>query len=309
MPAAAGAAPLDRDGLVIVDKPIDWTSHDVVARLRKITGIRKIGHAGTLDPMATGVLVCGVGGATRLLGRLALAEKSYQATVRLGVSTTTDDARGEVTGRADAEPLGPDLAGLRAAMAELTGNIEQVPSSVSAIKVAGKRAYQRVRDGETVTLPARGVVVSQFRLDRVTTVPGDPPALDLDVEVTCSSGTYVRALARDLGASLGVGGHLTALRRTRVGPFDLASAHTLPELEREPALLPLGDVAGAMFPRADVAQDAAGRIAHGNPVELPALPQAPIPEGQTVSVFGPGGLVLALAEVRGGMLVPVVVWA
>ncbi|HWN32921.1 MAG TPA: tRNA pseudouridine(55) synthase TruB, partial [Pseudonocardia sp.] len=203
-------------GLVVVDKPGGLTSHDVVGRLRRLLGTRKIGHAGTLDPMATGVLVLGVERATRLLGHLALDTKAYAATIRLGVATSTDDAEGEVTATRDAGAV--DEAEVRAGMAALTGAIEQVPSSVSAIKVDGKRAYRRVRDGEQVELAARPVTVAEFALDAVHRGDGHT---DLDVRVECSSGTYVRALARDLGAGLGVGGHLTALRRTRVGPFGL----------------------------------------------------------------------------------------
>src|SRR5882757_7314216 len=213
-------------GLVVVNKPGGLTSHDVVGRLRRLLGTRKIGHAGTLDPMATGVLVLGVERATRLLGHLALDTKAYTATIRLGVATSTDDAEGEVTATAEAGALDAlDEAEVRAGMAVLTGAIEQVPSSVSAIKVDGKRAYRRVRDGEQVELAARPVTVSEFALDAVRRGAG---YTDLDVRVECSSGTYVRALARDLGAGLGVGagvgGHLTALRRTRVGPFALDTA-------------------------------------------------------------------------------------
>ena len=209
------------DGLLVVDKPAGWTSHDVVGRVRRLARTRKVGHAGTLDPMATGVLLLGIGRATRLLGHLALTSKTYEATVRLGATTVTDDAEGEVVEVRDAS--GVDDQAVRAGLAALTGPISQVPSAVSAVKVDGVRSYARVRSGEAVELAARPVVVS--RLDLVAR-RGD----ELDVVVDCSSGTYVRALARDLGASLGVGGHLTALRRTRVGPFDLSAARTLDEL-------------------------------------------------------------------------------
>ncbi len=210
----------------MVDKPAGLTSHDVVARGRRLAGTRKVGHAGTLDPMATGVLVLGVERATKLLGHLALTTKEYAATIRLGQSTITDDAEGEVTGGAPADAVTEEA--VRAGIAPLTGEILQVPSSVSAIKVDGQRSYARVRAGEEVELAARPVTVSRFELLAVRRADG---VLDLDVLVECSSGTYIRALARDLGAALGVGGHLTALRRTRVGPFGLAEAHTLPELE------------------------------------------------------------------------------
>src|SRR3954454_10747646 len=210
-------------GLVVVAKPGGLTSHDVVARLRRILRTRKVGQAGTLDPMATGVLVCGVGRGTKLLGHLALDTKAYTATIRLGAATTTDDAEGEVVSRADAS--GATDAAVAAGIAALTGAIEQVPSSVSAIKVGGRRAYAIVRAGERVELPARPVTVSEFpRLDRRA---GEDGAVDLDVRVEGSSVTYVRALARDLGAALGVGGHLTALHRTRVGPYGLDLARTL----------------------------------------------------------------------------------
>jgi tRNA pseudouridine55 synthase len=198
----------------VVDKPAGPTSHDVVARLRRIFGTRKVGHAGTLDPMATGVLVIGLERATKLLGHLALERKAYLATITLGRATTTDDAEGEILSEVDGSTA--DEAAVRAGIEQLTGAIEQVPSSVSAVKIAGKRAYQRVREGEAVSLPPRPVTVHRFdllalrRAERTT---------ELDVLVDCSSGTYVRALARDLGAGLGVGGHLAALRRTQVGPF------------------------------------------------------------------------------------------
>jgi tRNA pseudouridine55 synthase len=211
------------DGLVVVDKPQGWTSHDVVGRTRRLARTRKVGHAGTLDPMATGVLVLGIGKATRLLGHLALTEKQYDGTIRLGQTTVTDDAEGEVVTTHDASAVTDEA--IAAGVATLTGEIQQVPTAVSAVKVDGVRSYARVRAGEDVELKARPVTVSRFE---VLARRGD----DLDVTVTCSSGTYVRALARDLGAALGVGGHLTALRRTRVGPFELAAARTLEQLER-----------------------------------------------------------------------------
>jgi tRNA pseudouridine55 synthase len=275
-------------GLVVVDKPPGLTSHDVVTRIRTLAGIRKVGHAGTLDPMATGVLVVGVGRATRLLGHLALSEKSYAATIRLGASTVTDDAEGEVVGRADASGVSP--AALAAEAAALTGEIRQVPSMVSAVKVEGVRSYARVRSGEQVQLKARTVTVT--RLEVVgTRLLG--PFLDIDVEVDCSAGTYVRALARDLGAALDVGGHLTALRRTRVGPFGLDAAHSLDELAADLALIPLAEAAAAVFPRVDVDADTAVRVAHGAP-----LPRTGIGPGP-VAVFGPNGVLLSLVEDRG----------
>ncbi|WP_214408063.1 tRNA pseudouridine(55) synthase TruB [Pseudonocardia lacus] len=289
-------------GLVVVAKPGGFTSHDVVARLRRILGTRKVGHAGTLDPMATGVLVCGVGRGTKLLGHLALDTKAYTATVRLGAATTTDDAEGEVVSEADASGVGDDA--VRAGMAALTGAIEQVPSSVSAIKVDGKRAYALVRAGERVELAARPVTVSDFTLlARRDGIGADGGRVDLDVSVECSSGTYVRALARDLGAGLGVGGHLTALRRTRVGPFTLAHARTLEQLEADPGLsLSLDEAVAVAFARRDVDGELAADLSHGRP-----LPPVDLPG--TYGVFGPDGAVIALVAEREGRARPVVVLA
>ena len=213
-------------GLVIVDKPGGMTSHDVVARVRRLAGTRRVGHAGTLDPMATGVLVVGVEKATRLLGHLTLTEKTYVATIRLGQSTSTDDAEGEPTGGSPATDIAPGA--LDAEIAELTGDIWQVPPGVSAIKVNGQRAYKLTRAGEAPELAARPVTVYEFA---VTGISQTGDFLDINAEIRCSSGTYIRALARDLGAALGTGGHLTALRRTAVGPYGLDQARTLQELE------------------------------------------------------------------------------
>jgi tRNA pseudouridine55 synthase len=292
------APPPGPGGLVIVDKPAGMTSHDVVSRMRRIAGTRRVGHAGTLDPMATGVLVLGVERATRLLGHLALTRKSYDATIRLGQTTVTDDAEGEVT--ATAAAAGVTDAGIAAVVATLTGDIEQVPSAVSAIKVDGKRAYARVRSGEEVALAARPVTVDRF--DVLARRPGPDGAVDLDVTVDCSAGTYIRALARDLGAALGVGGHLTALRRTRVGPFDLGAARTLEALAADPVVLPLSAAVATAFPRRDVTAEEAGRLSHGG--RLPAGGLAG-PYG----VFGPDGEVVALLEDRGGEARSLVVFA
>ena len=275
------------DGLVVVDKPAGLTSHDVVARVRRLAGTRKVGHAGTLDPMATGVLVVGVNRATRLLGHLTLTEKAYDATIRLGAATVTDDAEGEVVTTTPADDVTDEA--VAAGVARLTGDIEQVPSAVSAVKIDGRRAYKRVREGEQVDLPPRRVTVSELTVLATRRTPG---VVDLDVRVVCSSGTYVRALARDLGAALGVGGHLTALRRTRVGPYDLSVAHTLDELAERFVLLPIADAARAAFPGRDVDADAAAVVSHGGP-----LPAAGTPG--PVAVFGPDGRFLALVEDRG----------
>jgi len=274
---------------VIVDKPSGWTSHDVVGRVRRLAGTRKVGHAGTLDPMATGVLVLGVGRATRLLGHLQLADKEYVATVRLGQSTVTDDAEGDVVSNAPAGHL--DAAAIGAAMAPLTGSIEQVPSSVSAIKVEGQRSYARVRAGEDVDLPARPVTVETFELGEVRRLDD---VLDADVRVVCSSGTYVRALGRDLGAALGVGGHLTMLRRTRVGPFDLASAHTLDELEADFVVTDLDHAARSSFPTVDLDDARAGDVRFGR-----ALAGLALGSDGPVALFDPAGHFLALYEQRG----------
>ncbi|HEY0815286.1 MAG TPA: tRNA pseudouridine(55) synthase TruB [Pseudonocardia sp.] len=289
-------------GLVIVDKPAGMTSHDVVARLRRILHTRKVGHAGTLDPMATGVLVCGVERGTKLLGHLALDTKAYLATIRLGAATTTDDAEGEVITSADpsadpgVDPAAVTDAAIAAGVAALTGEILQVPSSVSAIKVDGQRAYARVRAGEQVVLAARPVTVSAFDVLARRGV-------DLDVAVACSSGTYVRALARDLGAALGVGGHLTALRRTRVGPFTLPQARSLEQLAAEPGLsLTLDEAVAVAFPRRDADVSEAADLAHGRP-----LPAAGVEGIQ--GVFAPDGHVLALVRDRDGHARPVVVLA
>ncbi|HEY8728079.1 MAG TPA: tRNA pseudouridine(55) synthase TruB [Acidothermaceae bacterium] len=255
-------SPPQRGGLVVVDKPAGLTSHDVVARVRRLAGTRRVGHAGTLDPMATGVLLVGIGRATRLLGHLALHDKDYDATIRLGLTTSTDDAEGEALSYISAVGIGRDA--IAAAAIHLTGPIEQRPPGVSAIKVDGKRAYARVRAGEDVVLASRRVTVSRFAIGAIREVTDAGQLfVDVDAAVTCSTGTYIRALARDIGTALGVGGHLTALRRTRVGTFDLAGAHTLSELEEDFAITPLNEVAAAAFVRRDLDADEAERLSHG----------------------------------------------
>jgi len=288
------------DGLVIVDKPAGWTSHDVVARTRRLAGTRKVGHAGTLDPMATGVLVLGVNRATRLLTYLVGADKTYTATIRLGVSTITDDAEGDVVEVQDASALKADA--LRAAVLDLTGAIAQVPSSVSAIKVDGKRSYARVRSGEAVELAPRPVTVHRFDLlaERVAEHEGTP-VLDLDVEVECSSGTYVRALARDLGRALQVGGHLTALRRTRVGPYGLERAHSLEQLQESFVLLPAAEAARAAFPVRDLTDDEVTALGHGR--RLPAVGDGEGP----IAAMSPDGRLIALLSQSGTQARPVLV--
>jgi tRNA pseudouridine55 synthase len=271
-------------GLLVVDKPAGMTSHTVVSRIRRLAGTRKVGHAGTLDPMATGVLVVGVGRATRLLGHLMLTEKSYDATIRLGASTTTDDAEGEVTSTATLERV--DEAAVREALAAFIGDIEQVPTAVSAIKVDGKRAYARVRDGEKVELKPRPVTIHELTVREVA-LP------DVRISVRCSSGTYIRAIARDLGAALGVGGHLTALRRTAVGVFDLDAARTLDELAKDLAIMPIAEAARRTFPSVDLDAEQARVVRFGRAVDL-ALPGAGehalfSPDGEFLALYAPDG--------------------
>ncbi|WP_438353349.1 tRNA pseudouridine(55) synthase TruB [Microbacterium sp. CJ88] len=279
-------------GIALVDKPGGMTSHDVVSRARRALNTRKIGHAGTLDPMATGLLLLGVGPATRLLTYLVGLDKTYAATMRLGAATTTDDAEGEETDRADASSLAAiDDAAIHAGVAALTGPISQVPSAVSAIKVAGRRAYDLVRAGEEVALAAREVTVSRFEiLDRRAT----DGFLDLDVVVDCSSGTYIRALARDLGAGLGVGGHLTALRRTRIGAFaveDAVSADAIGiDALRDPAAV-AAEVLGALHVSADEARD----LRHGKRLPDAAVRAARYP----AAAIDPDGVLVGVVERRG----------
>ena len=275
-------------GLIVVDKPAGMSSHDVVARVRRIVATRRVGHAGTLDPMATGVLVVGVERATKLLNHLVLTDKTYLATIRLGATSSTDDADGELSPGADASQLG--RAELEPAIAELTGQLSQVPSSVSAIKVDGQRAYARVRAGESVQLAARPVTVSRFELVAEPRPAGSQ--LDCDVLVDCSSGTYVRALARDLGAALGTGGHLTALRRTRVGPFQLEQAITLPALAdlADPVVLPLPRAIALAMPTRTLAADEARELTFGR-----SIPPAGI-EGDYGAIAADGHAVAILRE-------------
>jgi tRNA pseudouridine55 synthase len=282
-PAAKVGPP---EGIVIVDKPAGWTSHDVVSRMRRLAGTRRVGHAGTLDPMATGVLVVGIGRATRLLGHISGSDKTYAGTIRLGWATVTDDMEGERLGGAAADALSSE--DLAAVIATLTGPIMQRPSSVSAIKVEGRRSHDRVRAGEDVELAARPVVVGGFDVVGVRPEPA-LGALDLDVVVTCSSGTYIRALARDLGEALGVGGHLTALRRTRVGCFDLARARTLEQLAGDALdVLDMATVARAAFPSVTLTAADANAVRYGRTIELGmAWARATRPECFAASVVDP----------------------
>lgn len=280
-------------GLVVVDKPPGMTSHDVVGRCRRLFGTRKVGHAGTLDPMATGVLVVGIERATKILGLLTAADKGYAATIRLGQTTSTEDAEGELLQSVSAAHVTEGQ--IEQAVAALRGDIAQVPSSVSAIKVAGQRAYALVREGQTVELAARPVRIDRFdvlavRRDADTV---DVDVVDVDVVVDCSSGTYIRALARDVGDALGVGGHLTALRRTRVGRFGLDQARTLEQLAETPTLsYTLDDACLQAFPRRDLTESEAVDASHGRPL-------APAGIDGLYAAVAPDGRVMALLEDAG----------
>ena len=269
-------------GLVVVDKPLGLSSHDVVSRLRRAFNTRKVGHAGTLDPLATGVLVAGIGRGTKFLAWMVAATKAYTATIRLGASTSTDDTEGAVIWGAAAHELAD--AAVADAVASLTGDILQRPASVSAIKIDGKRAYDRVRGGEEVELPARPVTVSRFD---ILDSRRDGEFLDLDVVVECSSGTYIRALARDLGEALGVGGHLTALRRTEVGPFTLEDARTLEQLAEEPTFsLSLDEALTRCYPVLDITDAEATNLALGKWLEprgLKGIHAAVAPDGRSIA--------------------------
>lgn len=280
-------------GIVVVDKPAGLTSHQVVGRMRRLAHTRKVGHAGTLDPMATGVLLIGIERATRLLGHLALTEKEYEATIRLGASTVTDDAEGEILETVDA--AGVTDQAIVDGVAALTGEIEQVPSSVSAIKINGVRSYARVRAGDQVELAARPVTVSRFDLLQRTDVDADGvTVVDLGVRVVCSSGTYIRALARDLGRDIGVGGHLTRLRRTRVGGFGLDSSRTLEQLEDDLDTVDLPTVTRQTFRSLDLTPEQTSWVRNGR--RLPGLALA---DGLT-ALFAPDGEFLALYRPDGG---------
>ncbi len=278
--------------LVLIDKQPGWTSHDVVAKLRGILGTRKIGHAGTLDPMATGLLVLGVDGGTKLLQFISGSDKQYIATIRLGAATHTDDAEGDLVFSASA--VGISVAQIDAELAKLTGAITQVPSSVSAIKVDGKRAYDLVRDGKSVELKGRAVTVSRF--ERTSNLRSVDDFVDFDVVVDCSSGTYIRALARDIGAALGVGGHLTMLRRTKIDDFDVADAT---EIDQPPILLPLVEAAQKLFGSVALSDDQARDIVHGKRISLEAA-------GLVSATWN--GELLAVLESVGSQLKSVVVF-
>ncbi|MEO6116515.1 MAG: tRNA pseudouridine(55) synthase TruB [Pseudolysinimonas sp.] len=276
-------------GILFVDKPGGITSHDVVSRARRALGTRKVGHAGTLDPMATGLLILGVDSSTRLLTYLVGLGKHYSATIRLGQSSTTDDADGELSDPVGATGL--PRAQLDTAIAALTGEIEQVPSTFSAIKVDGRRSYDRARSGEEVTLAARSVTVSRFE---VRAERRDGPFLDLDVVVDCSSGTYIRALARDLGAALDVGGHLTALRRTAVGPFEVSDAVAADAITAESVLAP-GGVAEQLFPSIRLSDEQLTALSQGKKLVVEAG------DADVVAAVSASGRLVGLVSVRDGV--------
>jgi tRNA pseudouridine55 synthase len=296
-------AATSKDGLVIVDKPGGMTSHDVVARIRRLAGTRRVGHAGTLDPMATGVLVVGVEKATRLLGYLTLTEKQYDATIRLGQSTSTDDAEGEITFTASAKDVSAEA--LAAAVTRLTGEIAQVPPAVSAIKVDGQRAYRLTRAGAAPELKPRPVTVYEFTVTAIRPA-GDGDLLDVDATVRCSSGTYIRALARDLGTQFGTGGHLTRLRRTRVGGYGLEAAKTLEQLAERFEVMPLAQAAAVAFPRRDLSADEARRLAHGGRLAPGSHAET---KDRPTAAYAPDGTLVALLAEQDGQARPLVVFA
>lgn len=294
------AAP--QGAIALIDKAEAWTSHDVVAKSRRAFGTRKVGHAGTLDPMATGLLVLGVGPATRLLTHLVGLDKTYMATIRLGAATVTDDREGELLSQATAADVAAVAAAperIRSAVADLTGDIAQAPSQVSAIKVDGKRAYDRVRAGEQVELKTRPVTIHRFEIGApiAAVTESGAPVIDIPATVHCSSGTYIRALARDLGAALGIGGHLTALRRTDVGPFGVAGAVTTAELAdgRIGAVLEPAEVAARLFPVLHLTVQQTVDLGHGKRLDLDASSDAPL-----VSAIAPDGRLVGLVEVARG---------
>jgi len=277
-------------GLVLIDKPISWTSHDVVAKVRKAVGTKKVGHAGTLDPLATGLLVLGIESGTKLLTFLVGADKTYEAIIRLGQQTISDDSESEAISTASPDAIAKlSEEDIKREIAKLTSVIIQTPSSVSAIKVAGKRAYDLVRAGEEVELKAREVKIYSFEMLSVTRVSG---FVDVEVRVDCSSGTYIRALARDLGNLLGVGGHITALRRTKVGHFDVTAANSIEELG-ELRLTELAKAARQLFPVIELTESEVTDLIHGK--RISAKPEV---AGLAAGLSMSGKLVAVLESVK-----------
>jgi len=277
-------------GLVLIDKPTSWTSHDVVAKVRKALGTKKVGHAGTLDPLATGLLVLGIESGTKLLTFLVGADKTYEATIRLGQLTISDDSESEVITSASTDAIAKISDGdISREIQKLTGVIMQTPSSVSAIKVAGKRAYDLVRAGEEVQLKSREVNIYNFAMLSVTRVSG---FLDVQVRVECSSGTYIRALARDLGNSLGIGGHITALRRTKVGHFEVSEANSIEELG-ELRIIELALAAQQLFPVVKLTDSEVTDLIHGK--RISGKPEV---DGLAAGLSQSGKLVAVLESVK-----------
>lgn len=285
-------------GILLVDKPKGPTSHDVVARVRRLAQTRKVGHAGTLDPAATGLLVLGLNRGTKLLHFLTGLDKSYRATVRLGASTITDDAEGEVISDVGTDNISSEEIG--AALEQFRGPILQVPASVSAIKVGGKRAHSLVRSGHSVDLPSRPVTITG--LEMVGAPIKDGKYLDFEIEVDCSSGTYVRSLARDIGAHLGVGGHLTGLRRTRVGPWSVEQAKPLEEMAQPLDLISLGSACAELYPHVLLAEAETARVRHG---QGPLYSGDEVDDGQLFALLDQRESVVGLGKLKGGTLRPV----
>jgi tRNA pseudouridine55 synthase len=294
---------LDADvppGLLLVDKAGGMTSPDVVARARRVLTVRKVGHAGTLDPMATGLLVLGVGAATRLLGHVGGHDKTYEATIRFGQWTVTDDREGEVLAAASTAHLGD--AAVRDALGAQTGSLQQVPSSVSAVKVEGRRSYDRVRAGEAVELAPRAVTVHRLDVHRIRRP--EPDLVDVDVTVACTAGTYIRAIARDAGAALGVGGHLTALRRTASGPFTIENAAAVEDAGAAlvagggTGFLPLTEAATTVFATRRVTVEESRALGYGQ--RIPATGAAGLhaavdPDGRLVALLEDSGATARVA--------------
>lgn len=300
-------------GLLLVNKPGEWTSHDVVGRVRKLANTRRIGHAGTLDPMATGLLILGVNSATKLLTFLVGEDKTYEATIRLGADTITDDRESDFITLAKPERLASLQRGeLEAAIANLTGSIMQVPSSVSAIKVDGQRSYAAVRKGEEVNLAARPVTISRFE---ITSEPrlvqdGDHQFLDFEAIIDCSSGTYIRALARDLGRALGVGGHLTALHRTRIGGYSIEDSQILDQLTAENlTLMSPTKAARAHFNVRDLTAQDELDLRHGKRLKLTPNERETLSDGSLLAAINSADQLVAIITRSGSDLKSVVVFA
>lgn len=290
---------VDVEGIVLVDKPAGPTSHDVVAKMRKLFNTRKVGHAGTLDPMATGMLVIGIGRATRLLGYFTAHDKEYLGTIRLGITTSTDDAQGELVNQASASHI--TESEILEVVRDFRGPIMQQPSAVSAIKIDGKRAYARVRDGEEIDIPSRSVIVHDLEIIDITKLP-ELQVIDVKVRVICSAGTYIRALARDIGSSLGVGGHLTELRRTRSGVFD--SMTSLESLQNQPEIMDLASALKIGFPHIVLSEEQASKAVNGVRLSAPTE----LASGH-VGLISPEGKAIGLFDNSDSVLQPLVVFA